>query len=868
MAAVIALGVNADTTNTGRVSLADGTAFKLPIEQVHFGMNFFKGGVQWGEFERDALRRGTQPPSPTRELVFGVLAQGANRPAIQANIHKLQTLLKQARDASRLGALGSPVVLVFQDDATALETYLDVVAGRIDRVDRPGLATAGFGQGYIVTLSVLPYARQQQTASVFGTSVSYTASGTILDVCATYRLTDAGGDADGLLHLVLTDSTTIPSGHPITQVIAGRRSLSPLGASDFSPIQAVTAFNSGNSSTFTDATARGGTTARLTPTSSALQQIGYVTQPGTGLAQGGEVAIWARLRDSSPYIDPTNAAGGAAGNVSVSASTAAGALPPGTYTCRLATVDSNGVESAACYPATATIPNSASGLYDTFSGGTLANWDNSGYTQFYRNGTTVTTTAAGTLAADPGAAFEGTYGCRAGVRTDVAWASTDYDVWRCVLQKAADGVATNTTGTSTVYGRFRVNSIVEPDGTAQSFVVFFSAAQGNTSGAVAGYQVDYNSITTSSSGVLVGLRYIGGDIWQLAAPYGGASNGGGWFPLPGHYVTITPGNWYNFLVTVSVVPSGAGADSVTLNNFVLNGIQISGTQTTTQILSGFPTTGAVLIPTIGAEMFGQNINYDVNDQLQIDFDDVGAFAGTATTGELVPTWNAVTNGSSYVFYYALSEAPTSWGRITGASSGTPIAAAATSAATLPQSRSSGTTAPALVTAQVGVSATSGDYITTSGGQPRYGQSLWEWVNLGTVTLPPVPRQDGAGLAPWAIVLYGQAGGANVSTIDCDTIVLMPTDEDQIVATAPTVNAASGNVWTFDLNRLDRQSVAVTVGGTTNDYASVAGRLSAGQGDTELIVLVANTDSRGHYTPDLAHCRFALSATVQPRYESF
>jgi len=861
-AGLLAIGPSADTVTGNRIRLDSGS-YTLSAVQLHIGTQMLNG-MEIADYVRDAVQRGNQPVAPNRELTIGLKVGGATEAAIASNLRALQNVLKQARDGAKLSPLGPPVVVVWQPDGAAPETYMDVVGGHISELYRAGVRTSGAGQPVKLILTVRPFFRQKQTASGNPT-VTIATSATTTDCAATYYIADTGADADSPLRLTITDQSS--TSKIINRLTIARRSLSPLAATDFSPILTPVAASPGTS--FADATARGGATPRLAATSSAWQTLAKVTQPGTGLAQGGEVRIRVRARDSSPYIDPTDTATAP----TVTPSTASGTLPPDTYLVRLATVDANGVESAAGYPQTATLPQAASGLYDTFSSGGLANWDNSGYQQFYRTGTTQAA-GSGSISAIPDAAYEGVYGARALVTSTVAQAASTADVYRCVLQKGAQGVATGASGTSTVYGRFRVNEIITPDGVMQPFITFFSAAQGNTSGVVSGYATDYAVFNTSgtSSGVLAGLRFIAGDIWQFCAPYG---PGGAWAPLPGYYVHITNGNWYNFACSLTATFVSAGSYKITLNSFTLNGVLITGAQAQTGTGSGFPTTGAALTPSIGAELFSPSAAgapfYDLNDILSVDFDDIGCETVT-TLGNLAISWSAISGASSYNVYYAPIENPTVWGRVVlGNVTSTTLSTPVTTAATLPQSRLSGTIAPALIRVLIyPPNAAAVGPTPTAGGQPLLCRSNWEFVDTGVATLAAIPPQDaGVSPLPWVFLIQAQAAGANSSTVDVDTALELDAMEDQLVIEVVGANLPSLGAWVADSSRFDRQTCIISPvsGGSATAYPSITGQMHCGQGSTQLLVMAEISDGAGHFITDLQHTAFSVGAVVSPVMET-
>lgn len=867
----LSIGPSADTVTGNRIALDDGANYMLSAVQIHVG-NATLNGMVIPEYVRDAVQRGTAAPAQNREISIGLVVKGSTEAIIRTNLAALQKVLKQARDYAKLGSLGAPVVLVWQPDASSTESYLDVVGGHITQLYRVGKATSGAGRPVTLVLACRPFFRQKQTVSGNPTVVIAT-SGTTTDAVATYRIADTGGDADGLLKLTLTDQSI--GGKIINRVRVGRRSLAPLASGDWTPLLVPSFVSPGIS--FTDATARGGATPRLSATSAAWQTFATVSQSGTGAAQGGEVTFWARLRDSSPYINPTDTTTAP----TVTPSTASGTMPPDTYLVRLATVDANGVESAAGYPQTAVLPHATAGLYDTFESGSLSNWDNSGYTQFYREASAAATTqsgSAGSLSAIPDAAYEGTYGVRALVTSSVGATANAGDVYRCVLQKGAQGVAVTTSGTSTVYGRFRINQITTPDGLMQPFIVFFSAAQGNTSGSVVGFSPDYTGGgaggSNNSSGVLAGLRFVAGDIWQVCAPYG---PGATWTPLPGYYIHLTNGQWYSFACSMSATYNGvAGQYKVTFLGLTIDGVLVTPAQSITAVSANFPTTGAALTPTVGAQLFGPPIAaspfWDLNDILSVDFDDVGAEA-SATLGNLAVSWSAISGASSYNVYYTPVENPNTWGRVVlGNVTSTTISTPVSTTATLPQSRLSGVIAPALVRVQaLPPNAAAVGPIASQGGSPIVGRSVWgPWTNIGSLVLPTIPPQDGAtSPAAWVLQLQAIAGGANVSTIDCDTLVTISADEDQLVWEVPSSALPSLSIHVADVNRLDRQGVTITpvAGGTATAYASVAGQMHAGQGDTLLVAMLEVSDGASGFISDIVNTKCTIGAVVVPRVES-
>jgi hypothetical protein len=428
-----------------------------------------------------------------------------------------------------------------------------------------------------------------------------------------------------------------------------------------------------------------------------------------------------------------------------------------------------------------------------------------------------------------------------------------------------------------------VNQIITPDGNVEPFISFFSSVVATASGsAVTGYSPDYTiignqvgGVTQPNSSIIAGLRFIGGDVWQVCVPYSNTTAGGNWVQLPGVYIHITNGNWYNFACSVTASYQGtAGQYRITVNYLTINGVQVVGALTQTSTSTFFPTTGTALTPTVGAVLYGPNsasAAYDINDILEVDFDDIGA-EQSSTLGNVAFTWNAVGNAASYNLYYTPIENPTSWGRVVlGNVTSTTLSTPVATSATLPQARLSGVISPAFVRVNVvppNASAVGG--VPSQGGQPVVAQGNWEDVLLGVVTLPAIPTQDaGTSPPPWVIQVQAQAGGANVSTIDCNSIYFTSADEDMIVAEVPGAALPSLSAWVFDFNRFGRQSATVspTGGGTATAYASISGALSAGQGDCQYFVMAEISDGNGRYISDAVHSAFTVGAVISPQYES-
>lgn len=115
--------------------------------------------------------------------------------------------------------------------------------------------------------------------------------------------------------------------------------------------------------------------------------------------------------------------------------------------------------------------------------------------------------------------------------------------------------------------------------------------------------------------------------------------------------------------------------------------------------------------------------------------------------------------------------------------------------------------PMYLQGRVGVDGTSVNSIATTPVPTSLQNTQWAFVNLGTLTLPPLAQFEGLnpnfgtgnGGFAWQLDVYAQSYGGS-DQIDIDAIWLFPHEEPQIVAEYPGLGSTTAYEWVIDTRR--------------------------------------------------------------------
>jgi hypothetical protein len=221
--------------------------------------------------ERNTLAFPTPGPGErTRSVSCSLTLNGSDSDAAWDTARAIQQMLYLAQRAAGPYGVGSGITLGVRLDTTRM-VYFDILSGSFDFrevLDRARRVIRG-----TLTLECLRYLR--------GDAVTAPVTATLTNGAMTWTLDAVQGDAPAPCRITMTDEST--GAVIINGLRIGAKSLPGLGSSDFDPIFDLSAAGSGMSET--DATALGGTVAKLTPTLS-WADMAETSVPGTAYSIG------------------------------------------------------------------------------------------------------------------------------------------------------------------------------------------------------------------------------------------------------------------------------------------------------------------------------------------------------------------------------------------------------------------------------------------------------------------------------------------------------------------------------------------------------------------------------------------------------
>lgn len=153
-------------------------------------------------------------------------------------------------------------------------------------------------------------------------------------------------------------------------------------------------------------------------------------------------------------------------------------------------------------------------------------------------------------------------------------------------------------------------------------------------------------------------------------------------------------------------------------------------------------------------------------------------------GSYVVSWDSVPGATSYRVYYNLGSG---WKVVTTSTNQLVLSSDTGTAATLPVT----TTTNAFV--RLTLSVAEQERAVTNAVATQLGNNAWEWLYLGTLTIP----QE----APQLAVQARHLGSAQ--TIALDSLALLPHAEPQLVAEVPTLDQNVSRVWVVETDRFER-----------------------------------------------------------------
>ncbi len=376
----------------GDTSLADALAldnlvdYRVPLVQVQGAGVSLPAGTNFGTHARGIYRTRGQPAN-TRMFTFPVLCLGSTINMVEANWAAIEDKLEQARQAATATGIGTPVHLWYRPEGASEFGFFVVVDGDYQYVDL-ALPDLTLYKGGILSLDVYPYLHSQPIIDAVSSTITNGTS------AATLYRPNVPGRVEALTQVKITDVST---GVFINRIRLARKAVKVAGgagSSNFSGIIAATPAGSGVA--HADATAIGGTAARLTA-STTLQQI--ATAFGSGLYTTGWFDVFGVIRDSSLVpLRPSTPV--------VSVATTGGNLPGGhLYSYLLTTRDASGNESLPTGAVSVQAPLAPTSFFDDFNSGQVLRWNS----QLIA----VSGGVYAECAPQTAAAFEGAYGLRA-----------------------------------------------------------------------------------------------------------------------------------------------------------------------------------------------------------------------------------------------------------------------------------------------------------------------------------------------------------------------------------------------------------------------------------------------------------------------
>lgn len=148
-----------------------------------------------------------------------------------------------------------------------------------------------------------------------------------------------------------------------------------------------------------------------------------------------------------------------------------------------------------------------------------------------------------------------------------------------------------------------------------------------------------------------------------------------------------------------------------------------------------------------------------------------------------------------------------------------------------------------------------------------GGSVWEWLYLGTLPLPPQGRDTLGGRSDWTLGIEARSSVPGTE-VRVDTVALLPHGSGQLLAEyldagGGRYTLATASSWRYRGNIWGGRSGTLLDGGSPIGVFDTSGPLYLGPGPTKVGVLAWGAGGEA----ETSDTQFTLSVTVWPRYRS-
>ncbi len=241
---------------------------------------------------------------------------------------------------------------------------------------------------------------------------------------------------------------------------------------------------------------------------------------------------------------------------------------------------------------------------------------------------------------------------------------------------------------------------------------------------------------------------------------------------------------------------------------------------------------------------------------------LSAFATVATGQNLVVNWTISGKPTTQRIYYLTPAG--AWAYVTdatGTATSVTITGSGGTGGNPPGGPSALTALPQLLPLTA-LSAPVPSYVAGRAVSLVLGNSTWELVNLGTLTLPPVSRTEALSLPAWQLLVQVSSTHSNPAATDIAGVVLLPHHETQLHTEVSGLQLWTQRTWIADTRRDLRAGVTLTDGSAVvQGQAAVKGRFLLPIGGCQVAVF---TEAVGG-SVDTTNQTYTLQLTYVPRF---